>query len=394
MNPAITFITLITLITLITFTTFIMALSGPASPPPFESPLVINPAFEHITIAADSDFEACGVADFDRDGDLDIVCGDTWYESPDWTGHIIGLIRSVGGYRIDFADVPMDVDGDGWIDVVSCSWHDRGVFWRRNPGTPDGDWKMQIIDRPGNMETAIGADVDGDGRLDFVPNTVNATVWYSLSNGTLVPHMVSADRGGHGVGVGDVNGDGRPDILGPDGWFRGPEDPIKGQWVFHADWNLGGAGIAIIAHDFDGDGLQDIFWGMGHDYGLHWLKQGRHTDGSRTWTRQTVDSSWSQAHGLVLADLDADGIPEVVTGKRRHAHNGHDPGGEDQLTVCTYRFDRDQGRFVRTMLANGGSVGAGHYPVVIDLDGDGDLDVILPGKSGLHLLRNQRTPHP
>ena len=96
----------------------------------------------------------------------------------------------------------------------------------------------------------------------------------------------------------------------------------------------------------------------------------------------------------MLADLDADGIPEVVTGKRRHAHNGHDPGGEDQLTVCTYRFDRDQGRFVRTMLANGGPVGAGHYPVVIDLDGDGDLDVILPGKSGLHLLRNQRMPNP
>ena len=235
MNPAITFITLIifiTFTTFTTFTTFIMALSGPASPPPFESPLVINPAFEHITIAADSDFEACGVADFDRDGDLDIVCGDTWYESPDWTRHPIGLIRSVGGYRIDFADVPMDVDGDGWIDVVSCSWHDRGVFWRRNPGTPDGDWKMQIIDRPGNMETAIGADVDGDGRLDFVPNTVNATVWYSLSNGTLVPHLVSADRGGHGVGVGDVNGDGRPDILGPDGWFRGPEDPIKGHGSF------------------------------------------------------------------------------------------------------------------------------------------------------------------
>ena len=362
--------------------------------PPPESPAVIAPQFEHITIAADSDFEACGVADFDRDGDLDIVCGDAWYESPTWTRHPIGLVRSVGGYRVDFADVPMDVDGDGWTDVVSCSWHDRGVFWRRNPGATGGDWKTRIIDRPGNMETAIAADVDGDGRLDFVPNTVNATVWYSLSDGTLVPHMISTDRGGHGVGVGDVDGDGRSDILGPDGWFRGPVDPINGEWVFHGDWSLGGAGISIIVHDFDGDRLADVFWGMGHDYGLFWLKQGRDDAGNRIWTRRLVDDSWSQAHGLVLVDLDRDGTPEVVTGKRRHAHNGKDPGGEDELLVCTYRFDPVDGTFKKTTLSRGGDVGAGHYPVVVDLDLDGDLDIVLPGKSGLHMLRNRRTPKP
>jgi len=362
--------------------------------PPPESPAVIAPQFEHITIAADSDFEACGVADFDRDGDLDIVCGDAWYESPTWTRHPIGLVRSVGGYRVDFADVPMDVDGDGWTDVVSCSWHDRGVFWRRNPGATGGDWKTRIIDRPGNMETAIAADVDGDGRLDFVPNTVNATVWYSLSDGTLVPHMISTDRGGHGVGVGDVDGDGRSDILGPDGWFRGPVDPINGEWVFHGDWSLGGAGISIIVHDFDGDRLADVFWGMGHDYGLFWLKQERDDAGNRIWTRRLVDDSWSQAHGLVLVDLDRDGTPEVVTGKRRHAHNGKDPGGEDELLVCTYRFDPVDGTFKKTTLSRGGDVGAGHYPVVVDLDLDGDLDIVLPGKSGLHMLRNRRTPKP
>lgn len=374
--------------------TFITALFWSASPPPLDSPLVIKPGFEHVVIAADSDFEACGVADFDRDGHLDIVCGDAWYESPTWTRHPIGLVRSVGGYRVDFADVPMDVDGDGWTDVVSCSWHDRGVFWRRNPGATGGDWKTRIIDRPGNMETAIAADVDGDGRLDFVPNTVNATVWYSIEGGTLVPHPISADRGGHGVGVGDVDGDGRSDILGPDGWFRGPVDPINGEWVFHGDWSLGGAGISIIVHDFDGDGLADVFWGMGHDYGLFWLKQGRDDAGNRIWTRRLVDDSWSQAHGLVLVDLDRDGTPEVVTGKRRHAHNGKDPGGEDELLVCTYRFDPVDGTFKKTTLSRGGDVGAGHYPVVVDLDLDGDLDIVLPGKSGLHMLRNRRTPNP
>ncbi|MHC4794897.1 MAG: FG-GAP repeat domain-containing protein [Planctomycetota bacterium] len=374
----------------------ILVLLAPAPPiPPASLPRdapEIHPDHEHVVIAADSNFEACGVADFDRDGDLDIVCGDAWYASPDWTRNHIGLIRSVGGYRVDFADVPMDVDGDGWMDVVSCSWHDRGVFWRRNPGETGGDWKMQVIDRPGNMETAIAADVDGDGRLDFLPNTVNSTVWYSLDDGRLVPHVISPDRGGHGVGAGDVDGDGRSDILGPNGWFEAPENAREGVWRFHDEWSLGGAGISIIVHDFDGDGLADVFWGMGHDYGLFWLKQGRDDTGTRTWTRRLVDDSWSQAHGLVLVDLGGDGTSEVVTGKRRHAHNGKDPGGEDELLVCSYRFDPVEGGFAKQVLSRGGDVGAGHYPVVIDLDDDGDLDLVLPGKSGLHLLRNRRTP--
>ncbi|MCP4834964.1 MAG: VCBS repeat-containing protein, partial [Phycisphaera sp.] len=78
----------------------------------------------------------------------------------------------------------------------------------------------------------------------------------------------------------------------------------------------------------------------------------------------------------------------------RHAHNGKDPGGEDELLVCSYRFDPVAGRFEKTTLARGGDVGAGHYPVVVDLDLDGDLDIVLPGKSGLHLLQNRTTPQP
>ena len=366
----------------------LLALFAQASPP-----ATIHPDFEVIAIAPDSDFEACGVADFDNDGDLDIASGNAWYEAPEWTRHEISLIRSVGGYRVDFADVPMDVNGDGHIDIVSCSWHDRGVFWRENPG-PDGEtWTTHAVDRPGNMETAIAADVDGDGRLDFVPNTVSRTVWYRLEDGELKPKRIHNERGGHGVGVGDVNGDGHMDLLGPDGWFESPgKTTPDATWTFHPDWTLGGAGISIIAHDFNADGLTDIFWGMGHDYGIYWLEQGRDEKGDRTWTKATVDRSWSQAHGLVLADIDDDGRMDVVTGKRRYAHNGKDPGGQEELIVCTYAFDQDTGGFERTVLSRGGTVGAGHYPVVIDIDGDGDLDVVLPGKSGLYLMRQGETP--
>ncbi|MDG2029996.1 MAG: VCBS repeat-containing protein [Phycisphaerales bacterium] len=356
----------------------------------------VNPDYQLQTIDPDSDFEACGAADLDNDGDLDIVCGDAWYESPDWKRHPIGLIRNVGGYRVDFADLPLDVDDDGYMDIVSCSWHDRGIFWRRNPGPAlePAPWKMTVLDQPGNMETAILSDVDADGTLDVLPNVIGRTVWYELSDGELIRHVVSEDRGGHGIGLGDVNGDGRPDLLGPEGWFEAPGDPLTMPWKHHAEWDLGAAGISIIVHDFDRDGLNDVFWGMGHDYGLNWLRQTRDETGSRAWERRVVDDSWSQAHGLVLADIDDDGHPEVVTGKRRHAHNGKDPGGNDPLIICSYGFDVERGMFKRTVLARGGQVGAGHYPVVIDIDGDDDLDIVLPGKSGLHLLRRRSRSGP
>jgi hypothetical protein len=358
----------------------LLALQTPADP---SSP------YETITISADSDFEACGVADFDNDGDLDIASGDTWYAAPDWKPHPISPIRAIGGYRVDFADVPLDIDSDGWTDLVSCSWHDRAVFWRRNPGPEGGEWKTHEVDRPGNMETAIACDIDGDGALDFLPNTMGRTVWFRIADGELVTHVISDERGGHGIGLGDVDADGRADILTPDGWFRAPKDPLKDAWTFHPDWKLGSAGISIIAHDFDADGLTDIFWGMGHDFGLYWLKQGSGADSKPTWTRHTVDDTWSQAHGLTLADLNSDGRMEVLTGKRRHAHNGRDPGGEDDLIICTYAYDLDSSKFTRTVLSEGGRIGAGHYPVVRDIDADGDLDIVLPGKTGLFLLKRR-----
>ena len=81
-------------------------------------------------------------------------------------------------------------------------------------------------------------------------------------------------------------------------------------------------------------------------------------------------------------------------GKRKHAHNGKDPGGDDPLIVCAYHYRPATGTFTRTTLVEDGEVGAGHYPVVTDIDGDEDLDIVLPGKSGLYLLRRRNIEEP
>ncbi len=143
----------------------------------------------------------------------------------------------------------------------------------------------------------------------------------------------------------------------------------------------------MLVHDVDADGDADIVWGLGHNYGLYWLQQGKSED-KRTWQKYLIDDSWSQPHFMLLTDLDNDGSAELVTGKRYHAHNGHDPGGNDPLCVYYYKFDRGEHKWNRRLIHSGGRVGFGINTAAADMDSDGDVDIVTPGKSGLYLFEN------
>jgi hypothetical protein len=201
---------------------------------------------------------------------------------------------------------------------------------------------------------------------------------------------VDDKRGGHGIGFGDINGDGRGDIVAPHGWYEAPSDPRKGEWRLHEEFSLGSCSIPVAVCDFNGDGLADIFYGMGHNYGVYWLEQGKDADGKRTWTTHEIDKSWSQAHAIILADLDGDGKPEAVTGKRYYAHNGHDPGANDPRIVCYYMWSPEKKGFKKHVIDEGTTAAFGLYQTVTDMDGDGDLDIVAPGKSGLYVFENLR----
>lgn len=355
-------------------------------------------SFKKHTINADSKFETCGVGDINRDGRLDVMCGDTWYEATGdpaapWKPHHVCDIKEQDGYYHDFANELEDVNGDGRLDVVSCTWHTQEVLWREQPASLDQEWKTHIVDKPGNMEVGFHVDVNGDGLPDFHPHIRALVAYYERLpkpiNGAYWKRRDVGKWDGLGGGTGDMDGDGDIDFVVGTGWFENPGSDTA-TWPFHADFTLGtNISDPLIVHDFTGDGLVEIVWGNAHDYGLFWLEQSRDADGKKTWTRHTIDKSWSQPHFLALADLNSDGVMEIVTGKRYHAHNGKDPGGNDELVCYIYPWNPSKKTFDPPhVLDRGGRVGFGLRSVIKDLDGDGDLDITCPGKSGLYWFEN------
>jgi len=363
--------------------------------------------------------ETAAVADINRDKRLDIISGEHWYQAPSWTKHRFRDLGFSNQYIDNFSDLPIDVDNDGYPDVISVSWFAKKIAWWRNPGKAGGDWIAAAINSGFNVEFAILADLDNDGRAHEVLAQENGPgqSWYEVKDKAWVKHVVSDRSYGHGIGAGDVNGDKRNDILTPRGWLEAPADPRAGNWTFHADWesiNVPAAASAtppaanpaaqprvtdlgfIHVLDVNGDGRNDIVTAAGHDFGVFWFEQG---EGGK-WTRRAIDTAWSQGHASTLVDLNGDGRKDLVTGKRFMAHNGSDPGEREPLGVYWYEFrptstpvarsfsSASSVEWIRHLVDYGGRMGGGMQIPVVDVDGDGDLDLVCAGKSGLFFVEN------
>ena len=351
---------------------------------------------EHV-IDRDAGYSAGAVFDVNRDGKLDLVTGGRWYEAPDWKPHDILQVEFINGRFDDYTCAPFDVNGDGWTDFLIANYRSRKLGWVENPGKAGGLWKEHVAERPGPMETSRLVDVDHDGRLDLFPNGRDFAAWWNIMPGDgsrapefvryeLPPELVS-----HGNGAGDINGDGRVDLVGAKGWLEAPEDRRHGRWHWHADFDLGpGASVPILVADLDGDGDTDLAWGRGHSVGVWWMEQAV-VDGKRQWTPHTIDTSWSQPHTVEMADLDGDGRPELVAGKRYLGHDGNDLGEWDPLVIYYYKFLPDSRTWQRGAIAQPGSTaGFDVDPKLIDIDGDGDVDLYTSGRSGVYWFENLR----
>ena len=341
--------------------------------------------------------ESCGVGDFNKDGKLDIVAGPYWYEAPTWTAHqfrkLRGKVDEDGkGYRDDFMNAPLDVDGDGSLDVVTCCWFAKRMEWYRNPGNGNGEWPMQVVEENGNFELGDLWDIDGDGRVDEILPAVKHTAWFDIVRGKdgkqgLVKFPVCTKTRPFGTGVGDINGDGRPDILRPTAWFEAPSDPRKGTWKEH-DWRIGSKDggtdhtAQILVYDVDADGLNDVVTSSAHKHGIFWYQQGRKGTAA-TWKQHVIDDTWSQAHSLALADFDGDGDLDLATGKRFMAHNGGDPDGHGKLGVYWYELTRKPAvAWGKHAISYDQGIGSGLNIVASDIDADNDVDLVVTGKWG------------
>ncbi|MEO8269024.1 MAG: alpha/beta fold hydrolase, partial [Aureliella sp.] len=305
------------------------------------------------------------------------------------------------------------------------NYRSQSLYWCRNPGPEHAGelWESVIIDRPGTSETGRLVDIDGDGELDILPSGTSFAAWYQWQadredSHPFVRRDLPSELMGHGIGAGDLNGDGRIDIVSPNGWAEAPLDRAQGRWLWHPEFQLADdCGLPILCYDVDQDGDTDLVWGRGHDIGLYWTEQVAEGQSSITlvadaqlaedgraetlaqlvpkisqtkWITHAIDTSWSNIHTLMLADVDGDGHDDVVAGKRYMGHDGKDPGENEPLSVHWYAFDTTHRTWQSHLISYAGTCGIDLDSVCVDLDGDDDIDILAPSRAGLHWLENLR----
>lgn len=359
--------------------------------------------------------EGANAGDIDRDGKPDVVYGPFWFAGPDFKQqHEIypPKPQPLDFYADNFFNWIYDFNGDGWSDVFVVGFPGTPAYVYENPKA-DGlkaHWKKHTVFESVSNESPHFVNIVGDERPElictFQGNFGFATINWEQPFQKWTFHAVSdvsaPERFGHGLGVGDINGDGRQDLLSAAGWFEQPEaKPETSRWRFHgvAFTNAYG-GAEMYAYDVDGDGDNDVITSLAaHDFGLAWYEQ-EPGDGEPVFRQHLIMGGKpeenryglviSELHSVALADIDGDGLKDIVTGKTYWSHHKQSPMWDAGAVVYWFRLVRDKESVDFVPYKADGESGIGRQLTVADVNGDKLPDIVVGGMKGCHVLLHSR----
>jgi hypothetical protein len=392
-----------------------------------------EPSWERVRIDEVFRSEGVAAADVDRDGRMDVIHGLAWYQAPNWTIHPIREMKDykdgAAGYSNSFVNWAYDLNGDGWTDLICIDFPGTPCYWFENPQGKEGHWNQHEIWHSAANETPLFTDVTGDGRPDLVMGSeteglvgyleipagkavhekwkfvaINKDRIEKLPEGTKPGDLPpGAFRYYHGLGAGDVNRDGRIDILIPHGWWEAPakERLGRGAWTFHPlvltrDGNPGYLLAAnLYVDDLDLDGDQDILMSSAHSVGIWWFERVG-PDTAPKYNYHLISDVVTQTHALDYVDMNGDGTNDLVTGKRWWAHG---PKGDTDASpnadplIAWFEIRKSKGeppRFIPHVIAESTASGIGTQFQVVDFNGDSLPDILTSNKKGTNLLLQRR----
>jgi hypothetical protein len=362
--------------------------------------------------------EGATIGDVNKDGKNDVLVGDSWYEAPAWTKHDIRKPGEFGdglhSYSACMACWADDVNGDGWVDQIVVGFPGAPAFWYENPKGKPGYWPEHEIWHSACNETPIYADLFGDGHRVlvmgwqpkgkenegqmawFAPASDPSQLWemHAVSEPSSAGNVIPCTfKFAHGLGVGDLNGDGRQDVICPAGWWEQPQSGrhFSTPWTFHPA-ALGGDYANMITYDVNGDGKTDVIASSAHKFGIVWFEQGDIKEGSPLFTKHDLFPDLiSETHALIAADINGDGLNDLVTGKRYWSHGKSEPGSDKPARLFWFQAARGaDGKTTFTPREIDDDSGMGTQFVVADFNGDGLLDVISANKKGVFVFEQAR----
>jgi putative membrane-bound dehydrogenase-like protein len=362
--------------------------------------------FQRVQLTDTYFSEGANFGDINNDGVMDAVCGPYWFAGPDFkTKQEIYSAKpqDTNKYADNFFNWVYDFNGDGWNDVLVVGFPGTPAYVYQNPGRANVSgkalaaggttgktdvalmpgasarpltkvWKKHTVFDWVSNESPQFVNVVGDetpelvctrdGRFGYVtiPKPVGQAVPDEPSAfGRWDFHPISDDiapkRFGHALGVGDVNSDGRADVLFKDGWFEQPED-IAGdpQWKLHKVKFCEPGGADMFAYDVDGDGDSDVITSLGaHDYGLAWHEQlpggkfKQHTIMGRKPSDNKYGVLFTEPHSVNLVDIDGDGLKDIVTGKTYWSHHKQSPMWDAGAVVYWFKLVRAETGQLKTV---------------------------------------------